>query len=69
MTTDKEWKFPKPPIDELVALKRDAELYRKLRAMHWNYSALCVVRPSDVLFGSQTYSGELLDEAIRNAGK
>lgn len=67
--TDEELQVSELPIDELMSLKRDAELYRKLRAMHWNYGMLCVVRPSDVLLGSQTYSGESLDETIRDAGK
>ncbi len=47
-------------------LEKDAELYRKLRNMHWTegQEVLVVIRAKNALLGTQTYTGELLDEAI-----
>lgn len=42
-----------------------AELYAALRNMHWNDGKLAVVQAKDLKLGVQTYSGALLDEAIR----
>lgn len=42
-----------------------AELYAALRGMHWNDGKLAVVQAKDLKLGVQTYSGALLDEAIR----
>lgn len=42
-----------------------AELYAALRGMHWHDGKLAVVNAKDLKLGVQTYSGALLDEAIR----
>lgn len=54
---------------EVQAWKKDAELYRGLRQMHWSKSHLCVVRnpKTAVKLGSDCPSGERLDVAIRAA--
>jgi hypothetical protein len=51
-------------MNEFKRLRKDAERYRKLRAMHWTDTQLCVVDTFTVNVGVQTYSGELLDKAI-----
>jgi len=45
-------------------MARDASLYRALRSMHWNDGKLAVIEARDLKLGVQTYSGDMLDEAI-----
>jgi hypothetical protein len=47
--------------------KKDAELYQSLKSMHWEQRKLSVVDSMTLRLGQQTYSGHLLDEAIRRA--
>lgn len=54
-------------LEEFMAYKRDAERYRKLRAMHWSRSPLCVVGAFSVGVGEQTYRGDQLDKAWWNS--
>lgn len=51
---------------ECERLRRDAELYRKLRAFNWHDNAICcVVKPMEnVKLGAYCPSGENLDAAI-----
>lgn len=51
---------------EIVALRKDAELYRALRSMNWHSSPLAVVRDPKVAIkpGHDCPSGDRLDEAI-----
>jgi len=46
--------------------RRDAERYRKIRAMHWSQGddTLVVVRSKSLRLGTRTFSDYLLDEAI-----
>ncbi|WGK60533.1 ead/Ea22-like family protein [Halopseudomonas sp. SMJS2] len=54
---------------EVKALRKDAELYRALRAMHWNNSPLAVVRNPKLAIkpGHDCPGDERLDEAILEA--
>ncbi len=45
-------------------LRRDADRYRTLRAMHWSDKKLTVVRPDDLKLGTKTFSVEQLDEVV-----
>ncbi len=56
-------------LDELAALRKDAERYRWLRAQHWDTAELCVVMdPKDaVKLGRTCPSGEYLDIAVDDA--
>lgn len=50
--------------EQFMRMAADAELYRKLRGMHWNDKKLAVVEASDLKLGVRSYSGEFLDQAI-----
>jgi hypothetical protein len=50
---------------ERAAALAPADLYAALRAMHWSDGRLAVVQASDLTNGIQTYSGDMLDEAIK----
>ena len=54
-------------LDEIEALRKDAELYRALRAMHWYSSPLAVVlNPKEAVNpGSYCPSGNQLDEILK----
>ncbi|NLC21504.1 MAG: ead/Ea22-like family protein [Halomonadaceae bacterium] len=56
-------------LDEIETLRKNAELYRALRAMHWHDSPLAVVRNPKVAIkpGHDCPSGDRLDEAIMEA--
>lgn len=49
---------------EVKALRADAEQYRWLRAQNWSDGTLTVLRSADLPLGVQTFSGQLLDDAI-----
>jgi hypothetical protein len=49
---------------ELEEARKDAELYRTLRAMHWTEDKLCVIKAKYAPIGSTAFSGEELDRAI-----
>ena len=53
--------------DELVELRKDAERYRKLRALHWTQFPKVIVAEFahlDLRVGTMTYSGDRLDELL-----
>lgn len=54
------------PLEQLRRMAKDAERYRKIRAMHWNDSDLCVVlNPKDsVKLGVDCPSNERLDSML-----
>lgn len=49
---------------EIEALQADAAQYRWLRSQNWNDGTLAVLRSADLPLGVQTFSGQLLDDAI-----
>lgn len=54
-------------IEELELLIRDAKRYRWLRSQHWMMQTVVVTNAKSVQRGTQTYSGEFLDEKIDQA--
>lgn len=56
-------------VRKYMALRKDAERYRWLRAQHWDTAELCVVMdPKDaVKLGRTCPSGEYLDIAVDDA--
>lgn len=50
---------------DIAELKAKADLYDALRAMHWYDKKLAVVQSKNLVLGTQTYSGDMLDEEIR----
>jgi hypothetical protein len=49
--------------------KNPEGLYTSLRNMHWSDGKLAVIEAKDLPLGVQTYSGDMLDEAIQRNSK